>query len=165
MCLVSTVLDSAHCLHDVWNSMFQISCLFLPEIALEFTTGPTCDLLCSGTPLLAVNERTWTFPVKLSTTTLYAPRHPSIVSFLSTNVCLLYPTSLVTLFGLTCCLLLYFSKLRHFVLSPPMATILTLPLHVLDFVLYMCLLCFSKFGFLNSFTCLLYIYSQPCVFC
>ena len=43
-----------------------------------------------------------------------------------------------------------FSKLRHLVLSPPMATIFTLPLHVLDFVLYMCLPCYSKFGFLNK---------------
>ena len=30
--LVSTVLDSAHCVHYVWNSMFQTSCLFMPEM-------------------------------------------------------------------------------------------------------------------------------------
>ena len=117
----------------------RLHACFCLKWALEFTTGPTCGLLCSGTLLLADNERTWTFSVKLSTTILYTPRHPSIVSFLSTNVCLLYPTSLVTLFGPTCCLLLYFSKL--------MAIILTLPLHVLDFVFYMCLLCYSNLVF------------------
>ena len=38
--IVSTVLDSAHCVHDVWNSMFQISCLFMPEMGSRIYNRP-----------------------------------------------------------------------------------------------------------------------------
>ena len=38
--LVSTVLDSAHCVHYVWNSMFQTSCLFMPEMGSRIYSRP-----------------------------------------------------------------------------------------------------------------------------
>ena len=40
LCLVITVLDSARCVHDVWNSMFQISCLFMPEVGSRIYNRP-----------------------------------------------------------------------------------------------------------------------------
>ena len=40
LCLVSTVLDSAHCVHDIWNSMFQISCLFMPDMGSRIYNRP-----------------------------------------------------------------------------------------------------------------------------
>ena len=145
--------------------MFQISCLFMPEMGSRIYNRPHLWSLVFWHSITGWHVENMDIFCEIIHHHFVHPQTPQHSMF-SVNKCMsalphrsCYPIWSHMLF------VTVFSKLIFFVLSPPMATILTLPLHVLHFVLYMCLICFSKFGFPNSFTCLFYIYSQPCVFC